>query len=262
MNLAEPETAFHWSGEPWGPALRCDPLERVAQHVFTSRQLELQGNVASRVKGWTALTTSLQTTPTRLMRSRQVHGRTVRVLARGTVGAEAYREQPDADALVSNEPGVALAVVVADCVPILLADPRTGTAAAVHAGWRGTCAGIVGTTLAAMGALSGVQPSDLVAAIGPSIGPCCYEVGGEVREAFRQAVHAGVDSDRWFSHADGSLRLDLWRANRDQLRRAGVPESQIFTCALCTSTHRDLFPSHRADRERAGRMAAAIVVPG
>lgn len=201
------------------------------------------------------------------MRVRQVHGRGVRVLRQDAISAAAHRERPDGDALISDASGLVLTVLVADCVPVLLLDRRIGAAAAVHAGWRGTCAGIVPAAIDAMRREFGTRPDDLTGAIGPSIGPCCYEVGEELIDAFRAAGHAEEDVTAWFrrvprTDADGtSLRLDVARSNRDQLRRAGVPESAVFDSGLCTKTYRETFDSYRADGDAAGRMAAMITVP-
>ena len=136
MTLPRPDAAFHWTREPWGDALRCRGSSAAAQHLFTSRQLALPDDAA-----WRAALASVGSTPDRLMRVKQVHGNVVRIAeARGDARSDAQRERPDGDAIVSNEPGLALAVMVADCVPILLCDPARGAAAAIHAGWRGTCA--------------------------------------------------------------------------------------------------------------------------
>jgi copper oxidase (laccase) domain-containing protein len=113
----------------------------------------------------------------------------------------------------------------------------------------------------------GASPVSIVAAIGQRIGPCCYEVGDELIDAFRASGHARADIDRWFSRvprASGqghSLRLDLARANLDQLRAAGVSRDHIYDCGLCTQTHHHLFDSYRAGGAHAGRMAAVIGVP-
>ncbi len=108
----------------------------------------------------------------------------------------------------------------------------------------------------------GTQAADIVAALGPSIGVCCYVVGESVRDAFRAASSTNEQIGRWFVQGDdGLLRLDLWRANRDQLESAGVTAERIHACGLCTQTHPDLFESYRLDGERAGRMAALIRVP-
>jgi hypothetical protein len=129
MTLPAPDPAFRWTSEPWGHALRCRVLDDDAQHLFTSRQLELPDPGA-----WQAALTSVASSPDRLMRVKQVHGNIVRILRRGEVAAAASEQRPDGDAIVSNEPGLALAVMVADCVPILVCDPVRGAAAAIHAG--------------------------------------------------------------------------------------------------------------------------------
>jgi YfiH family protein len=145
-----------------------------------------------------------------------------------------------------------VAVRVADCVPLLLADTVTSAVAAVHAGWRGTAAGVAAATVEALRHRFGVKPQDLVVAIGPSIGACCYRVGAEVKEAFAAAGAARLD--RWFA----GEHLDLVAANRDQLAAAGVPEAQIHACGLCTAMHLEVLTSYRAEQEKAGRLAAVI----
>ncbi len=173
---------------------------------------------------------------------------------------------PEADLIVSNAPGVAVAVRAADCVPLLIADRETGAVAAVHAGWRGTCARAAPAAVSALRAEFGARPENLVAAIGPSIGVCCYEVGPELVDAFAGAGHERHLIQRWFdstppprgSRARNPLRLDVAGANRDQLVLAGVPEEQIFLSGLCTAMHLDVLTSYRAEKEQAGRLVAAI----
>ena len=136
-----PDPAFHWTVEPWGRALRCAPLEAVAQHVFTSKQLKLPDP-----DGWAAAAASVGGKSNQVRRVKQVHGNVVRVLKRGEAGAADAAAQPhgeakpDGDAVVSNVAGLLLAVMVADCVPIIVADRTSGAAGAIHAGWRGTSA--------------------------------------------------------------------------------------------------------------------------
>lgn len=261
------DPAFQWNAETWGAALRCAPLRAHAQHVFTTRQLQLRGGPESQRQEWAAAAASAGTTVDRVVRVKQVHGRSVRVIRRGATPIDAYRDQPEGDAIVSDVPGLALTVLVADCVPVLLVDRTRGAAAAIHAGWRGTCAGVVRAAVDTMARELGSRPEQLMAAIGPSIRSCCYEVGEELIDAFRVEGHAESDIARWFArvpdtaNGGGSLRLDVARANRDQLIAAGVEASAIFDCGLCTKTHCDTFDSYRADGEKAGRMAAMIVVP-
>ena len=256
MTLPRPDAAFHWTREPWGDALRCRRLGEAAQHLFTPRQLQLPDEAA-----WRAALASVGSTPDRLMRVAQVHGNAVRVLKRGQVAADASTERPDGDAIVSNEPRLALAVMVADCVPILLCDPVRGAAAAIHAGWRGTCARVVSAAVDAMQREFQTDPDDLIAAIGPSVGPKDYQVGEALIRSFLDAGHTQSNIDRWFQRRGGSLFLDLWAANTRQLMDAGVDAAVIFHCGLSTVSHADVFDSYRVDGERAGRMSGIIVVP-
>jgi len=256
MTLPQPDPAFRWSHESWGSALRCVPLESAAQHLFTSRQLQLPDE-----RAWRLALESLPAPSDRLMRVRQVHGNSVRVIPRGHAGQSASDQRPDADALVSNEPGLVLAVMVADCVPILVADPN-GAAAAIHAGWRGTCARVASAAIEAMVTTFGTRPGDLVAAIGPSIGPDDYEVGMTVVDVFLSGGHPRQDVERWFSQSAPRPHLDLWAANRDQLIAAGVRPDRILTAGLSTLRHPEVFDSYRVEGERAGRMGALICVPG
>jgi len=204
---------------------------------------------------------SVGATPEKLMRVKQVHGNNVRVLNRGQVTDDAARERPDGDAVVSNVPSLTLAVMVADCVPLLVCDPVTGAAAAIHAGWRGTCARVTRAAVDAMLQHFGSDPADFWVAIGPSAGPRDYIVGDSLITAFRDAGHSQTEIDRWFSTADGLLRLDLWAANTQQLLDAGVSPGRISQSGLSTMSHPAVFDSFRVDGERAGRMAAMIVVP-
>lgn len=197
--------------------------------------------------------------PARLVRVRQVHGCAVHGILRGEAAALAG-QCPEADAIVSNEAGLALAVTVADCVPILMADGRTGASAAVHAGWRGTAAGVARAAVRAMRERFGTKPEDLRIALGPSIGPEDYEVGEALVDAFLAAGHARADVERWFRRGS-RLRLDLWSANRDQLVAEGARPEHIFICGLSTLAHHHLFDSYRRDGKGAGRMAGIVVVP-
>lgn len=256
MKLPQPHAAFRWSREPWGAALRCHGLDGRAQHLFTSKQLALPDQ-----EGWRQATQSLRATPDRLMRVKQVHGNGVRVLKRGEVPPAAADLRPDGDAIVSNEQGLVLAVMVADCVPMVIVDPVRGAAAAVHAGWRGTCAQVAPAAIETMAREFGSNPADLHAAIGPSVGPDDYEVGESLIDAFTKAGHSQLRVERWFVRTAVKPHLDLWTANADQLRDAGLPVDHIYTCGLSTVSHPNIFESYRVNGERAGRMAALITVP-
>ena len=256
MTTPTPNAAFYWRREPWGTSLRSARLDSVAQHLFTSRQLEFPASQA-----WRDAVRSLGGSTELLMRVKQVHGNAVRVLRRDQLPEGPHLSIPDGDAIVSNVEGATLAVLVADCVPILIADPDSGAVGAVHAGWRGTCASVVKAAVESMIREFDANPSTMVAAIGPSVGPDDYEVGDSLIEAFKAAGHDDRDIERWFRRAPGKLRLDLWSANRDQLIAAGLTADHIDLCGLSTLPHPDVFASYRRDGERAGRMAALIRVP-
>ncbi len=261
MTLPAVPEPFHWIDAPWGYALRCRALDGIAPHLFSTRQLELSSDTHA-----AALTASLGAL--RLVQVNQVHGRAHVVVRGGEPLASGNR--PEADILVSNAPEAAVAVRAADCVPILLADRETGAVAAVHAGWRGTCAGAAGAAVNALRVEFGSRPDNLVAAIGPSIGVCCYEVGPELVDAFAAAGYERHLIDRWFtstppprgSHARNPLRLNVAGANRDQLVLAGVPEEQVHVSGLCTAMHLDVLTSYRAEKAQAGRLVAAIRAGG
>jgi hypothetical protein len=157
------------------------------------------------------------------------------------------------DAIICERPGVTVAVRTADCLPILIVDPRTRAVAAVHAGWRGAVAEIASKAVEAMKLEFGSRPEDLEIAIGPGIGACCFEVGPEVSAQFRAFYPERSD-------LDGRAKVDLAETVIRQLGRNGVTRSQIDTLGLCCRCMPELFESYRRDRERAGRMAAAIGV--
>ncbi len=208
---------------------------------------------------------------------RQIHSDVIHVAAAHAA------ETPKADALATRTPGLLLGVQTADCVPILLADTRQRVVAAIHAGWRGTLARIAVKTLGRMRMEFGTRPRDVVAALGPAIGRCCYEVGPEVAQAFAAQFPAAAD---WFDGpfdqlANGEeplwlpwltmmppghvpppprVQLDLRAANRWQLADAGVPESRIAVSDLCTACRTDLLFSYRREGAQTGRMMAVIGV--
>ena len=263
---------FEWIRAPWGPALRCRPLQQHADHCFTTRQPVLPAGGLTPGDGWHRIALAFGVPARSVVRMHQVHGTHTVVVRRGDSLPDSWGTS---DAAVADHPGVALSVKMADCAPILLADTRTGAVGAAHAGWRGTAAGVAGAVVQAMASAFGSQPADLVAAIGPSIGPCCYRVGQDVRAVFDADRRWAWQVNRWFSStpigtpAHGvpgapppngapSLFLDTWAANADQLSAAGIPASAVHVSRLCTSCHRDVFHSYRVEGSRAGRMAGII----
>jgi hypothetical protein len=214
---------------------------------------------------------------TPLVTLRQIHSN-ILVIA----GAQdAVRGRPRrADGLMTDQPGLLLAVQTADCIPVLVADRKRRAVAAFHAGWRGTVKRIVESGLGRMRLEFGSRPEDMVAAIGPGIGPCCYAVGEEVLSSFDSQFVYAHDLFREVYEADPvrtkypmlfltqcapghspigpNLHLDLAEANRRQLLAAGIKPRSIKLVGGCTACQPELFFSHRASRGRAGRMLSAI----
>lgn len=183
--------------------------------------------------------------------ARQVHGATVLRAERG--GLAGY-----GDALATARPGLPLAISTADCLPIVLYDARAGRLAAVHAGWRGTVQSVARAAVADL-LVAGSAPADLVVAIGPSIGPCCYEVDAPVIERLEAAFPDGWQT--WVTpKGPGKWMLDLWRANLDQLTAAGVAPARVDTLGLCTGCRPDLLFSFRRERG-AGRLVTVAALP-
>ncbi|MEO5740759.1 MAG: peptidoglycan editing factor PgeF [Vicinamibacterales bacterium] len=252
MSLPKPSGEFEWVQESWGAALRCRPLETVARHSFSTRDLALGGAGADDPESWKNLAHALGVEVDSLARLRQVHCAGV-FEAKQRLVSSAFPDWPEADIAVTDDPAIALSVKAADCVPILLADRRSGAIAAVHAGWKGTAEGAAMVAVRALTSRYDTKPEDIVAAAGPCIGPCCYEVGPDLASHFSSHPEA----PNWFTR-DAKPHLDLWRATREQLARAGVPGRQIHVCELCTFDHPALFHSYRRDGRNAGRLVAAI----
>jgi YfiH family protein len=185
----------------------------------------------------------------------QVHGVALaRVGARDT-SEDVARQQ--ADGLCTDRGDVALAVFVADCIPAFVADPRTGAFAAVHAGWRGTLAGILPAAVRALGAHFGSRASDLRVALGPAIGPCCFEVGPEVVEAFEAGLPGARAADVIVGGLGGGKgHIDLKRVNVLLLERAGLDPAAIDAGPECTSCDRARFFSYRRDKGQTGQHLA------
>jgi len=181
------------------------------------------------------------------------------------------------DASVTNKSGLLLAVQTADCVPMVLVDPKKRAVGAIHAGWRGTLARIAEKTVGQMRMRFGSEPSDLIAAVGPSIGGCCYEVGTELVTKFTSQF---AEAEEWFDELrtgdepnplqwlnmmppghqppPRNVRLDLRKANRAQLLTSGLAEKNIYISDLCTACHTDLFFSYRKEADRSGRLLSVV----
>ncbi len=240
---------FRFEPSAIGRLLRSAAVEQVADHLFTTRHLQFREDTFA--DDYRRLAGVFNCRPDAIVRVRQVHGREVLVVRPG----EALAPRLEADAIVSVDPARVVSVRTADCVPIVIADRCCRAVAVVHAGWKGTAAGVAGATIEALQGL-GVPASDLVAAIGPSIGPCCYQVDDKVRHVF-----GSTGADAWFvGDGPGRWRLDLAQANRDHLTACGVSESAISTAGACTSHRPDDWFSYRRDGKDTGRMVAAVRV--
>lgn len=186
----------------------------------------------------------------------QVHGAEVRVLTAADDPARVRAE--DADALLSAVPATPIAVRVADCAPILLADPDTGAVGAVHAGWRGCVAEIVPRAVSLLAEHTGTKPARFVAAIGPHIRQAAFEVGEEVAEELERAAPSLDVVDR----SGAKPHVDLGAIVRAQLVRAGLPSAHVEDVGGCTFAEADRFHSFRRDGRRSGRHLAVIVARG
>jgi purine-nucleoside/S-methyl-5'-thioadenosine phosphorylase / adenosine deaminase len=276
--LPQPNDSFRWVQGAPGPALVCRGLEAFAHHLITTRAWALAaGRNGDEGRAWAEVAAAMMVSADRLVRAHQVHGADVLIRRAGDAP---MTTPPDADIIVSDDPTVAIAIQTADCVPILIADRRTGAVAAAHAGWRGLAAGVPRVTVEALAREFGSRPGDLVAAAGPSIGACCYEVGPEVHRRFAEAGWPESTMSGWFFRRaqpargnpsmaglraeprPGHWYFDSARAASDQLESAGVPRDQILAAELCTASHPDALCSYRRDGAGAGRIAAAIRARG
>ena len=189
----------------------------------------------------------------------QVHSGDVKVIDQESVDNGILFKTPQTDATITALPGICLMVMVADCVPLILFDPVLKVSAVIHAGWRGTVKHITSNTIGVMIDRFGCDPADIIAGIGPSIGPCCYEVGEDVK----QVVELSFGTTQGFLVAKESSpkpHFDLWYANRKQLTDSGVKPLNIESSELCTQCHADTFFSSRASGGVTGRFAAGICI--
>ena len=217
--------------------LQWDLLERGADNVFRAETFAQQEWLTH---GFGTRLSRNWPSSNGLAFAKQIHSdRVLRVESEGAQG--------EGDALITNLPGIALSIRTADCLPILMADPRNRAVAAIHAGWRGVLSKIAPKTVQAMTREFGSRPEELLVAIGPGIAPCCFEVGPEV------AVQFGLS---------GRTNVDLATTVCQQLGRNGVESGQISGSGLCSYCDSQLFESYRRDRETAGRMVAMIGLVG
>ncbi len=196
-----------------------------------------------------------------MVAGKQVHGTEVCKVTRYQRGKGARSLEsaiPDTDALITSEPGLLLSSYYADCVPVMLLDPVCKAVGLAHAGWKGTVGRIAGKAVQSMSECFGTDPLDCLAVVGPSIGPCCYEIDLPVLEQVKKSfnnwreVVCQTTPERW--------QLNLWLANRRALTEAGLKDNNILEAGLCTACNRDLFFSYRAQSGLCGRMASLIML--
>jgi YfiH family protein len=266
MILPSPHPSFVWRDTAAGPALVCGALAPLASHLFTTRPWMLGSSTPGEEGAWAEIAAAVGGTA--VTRLRQVHG------DHAVVARAPLHDLCEGDILVTDNPAVTVAVQAADCVPLLIADRKTRAVAAAHAGWRGMVARVPRALVATLVREFGSRPEDLVAAMGPSIGACCYEVGGEVRDRFVAADFSPEQVSRWF-HATpmptptnrsmplsdarpGHWYFDGWMSVREQLESEGIGAGRIYSAELCTASHPEVFCSYRRSGSRAGRIAGVI----
>ena len=194
-----------------------------------------------------------------LVKNHQVHGDVIRRVTRADILPDAAAPGDfDGDGLVTGVPGVCLTVFSGDCIPVLLYDPVRQCAAAVHAGWRGTAIGASARAAEVMAREYGCRPEHILAAVGPGIGPCCFETHGDVPDGLRSGL--GEDAAPFIRplSREGKFSVDLKGANARWLERAGLRPEHIALCPACTACDLSTFWSHRVQGTRRGSMAAVI----
>lgn len=195
----------------------------------------------------------------KLVLSQQTHTNNVRIVTEQDIGKGIFKERDytDVDGLITNIPGVALVTQYADCTPLLFCDPVKKVVATSHAGWRGTVSEIGKVTVEKMQQHFGCNPKDIIAAIGPSIGVCCYEVDDLVYTPLSKIDY--LDIEKIITKKEnGKYMLNLWETNRQILINAGVKAENIDVTDLCTNCHPDIFHSHRFTGGKRGNLAAII----
>ena len=203
--------------------------------------------------------TAVGTDANALVKNHQIHSSRLRPVASADIlSSPAHPGTYEADGLITVEPGVCLTIFSGDCIPILLYDPVRRCIAAAHAGWRGTAAGIAAQAVSDMVQNYGCQAEHILAAIGPGIGPCCFETHSDVPDGLRAGL--GADAGEWVCPlpAPGKFSVDLKGVNARCLQRAGLIPEHIAICSACTACNLDMFWSHRVQGNARGSMAAMI----
>lgn len=272
-----PDAGFYWREIDGVRALICGPLETAG---FTNGFSTRLGGISPMPADALNLAGFNEDTADNILENRrrflklfpgewklagcwQMHGTDVRVVNSAAEAKPAETSEGDTiycDAIVSNAQHVLAGVKTADCVPLLFGDPNTGAFAAVHAGWRGTFAGIAFYAMERLQKEYGAKPDHLHVAIGPAAAACCYEVGEEVIDGFRERFTYA--DELFIPTREDHARIDLLKANQTQLRDAGVRAEQIYTAPFCTMTRTDLFFSYRQEKQAQGKVGRLMSVIG
>ena len=228
-------------------------------HLFGLNLAMHKGDLDTNVEeNYRMLTAALGVEAEKLVLTRQVHGDVIRVVTELDCRGVDHHAYPECDGLITNTWGVSLVVFTADCTPILLHDPVTGAVGAAHAGWRGTALDIAGKTVQAMVDTFGCRAADIRAAIGPNIGPCCFETDEDVPLALEESFGKAVGE--WIRPSGNKFYVNLKAINALALRRAGVASVEISQ--ECTMCRPDRYWSHRYTRGLRGSQGALICCKG
>jgi YfiH family protein len=224
---------------------------RFANLNFSVSEGDTQRSVA---ENWNILSNAFNIPEDRFVTVSQIHGDRILIID-DTVPVS---HDPGYDGIITNKPGTAIGIKTADCVPIFLVDRVKHVIGTIHAGWKGTSLNIAGKTLRILLNKFGSKPEDIIAAIGPSIGPCCYEVD----ETVWTAMEKDPDRNFFFKESRKAERwmLDLPKANQRQILRAGISPENVTSAGICTSCHKDTFFSHRGDGGQTGRQLNFIML--
>lgn len=211
-------------------------------------------------RNYEILGTALDFDPQALVLSRQVHGTRIRLVTKADRQSPFEPVPTEADGLITAEADVPLVIFTADCVPILLYDPVRGAVGAVHAGWRGTVADIVGNAVSQMAQGLDCRPSDIRAAIGPCISACCFETGDDVNNAVNKLL--GSSATHYVTARGEKFMVDLKGINRFLLKRAGIKPSNIDVSPDCTACLNKTYWSHRITKGKRGSQVSVIMLKG
>lgn len=237
-------------------------LGGVSEGIFESMNLSFgrgddPANVMENYRRFCAV---VGVTAERCVMTRQTHLTNVRCVTEEDAGCGVMRKRTydDIDGLVTDVPDLPLVILTADCVPLFFADPKRRVVAAAHSGWRGTAGAIGVEVIRVMKESYGCDPKDILCAVGPSIGPCCFEVDYPVVEAFSEKPF--FDASCFTDDNNGKYHVNLWEINRRILLSAGVPAENITVGDLCTRCHPDVLWSHRATDGKRGSLAGIIAL--